>query len=102
MTFFYPPTRNVFQEDHINDGPDMVSPTDAQLAEWDDFKEFPESWQDDHDRFLYGMVADLREARATLAAVRDLAADMHSWCSPFGVASMHARRIEEVLAGGKL
>lgn len=101
MTYFYPPTRDVFQEDHVDDGP--VSPTDQQLEEWDGgIEDFPPHYSDSHDDLLRGLIADLIEARATLSAVKDLAANMHTWCSPFGVSSMYAKRIEEVLERGSV
>ncbi|MEU2002033.1 hypothetical protein ACH47B_13160 [Rhodococcus sp. NPDC019627] len=99
MTYFYPPTRDVFQEDHVDDGP--LSPTDEDLAYWSRHSKFPShvSSYEEYTAMLDGTVADLIEARATIQRVRDMAANMHTWCSPMGVSGMYARRIEETLEG---
>jgi hypothetical protein len=42
---------------------------------------------------------DPAELRAAVARIRALAADMRTWCSPHGIASDYADRIEEALGG---
>lgn len=88
-----------FIEDHEDDGPQ--SPSDEDLAYWSQHGRFPShvSSYEEHTALLDGAIGDLIEARATIARVRDLAANMHTWCSPIGVAGMYARRIEETIEG---
>lgn len=42
--------------------------------------------------------AQLAIDQATLARVRDLSADMRTWCSPHGIASDYADRLDAALA----
>lgn len=43
------------------------------------------------------LIPELEQAQAAVGRVRALAADMHTWCSPHGVATDYAKRIEDAL-----
>lgn len=44
---------------------------------------------------------EARRAQAAIERVRALAADMRTWCSPHGIATVYADRIDEALDSAK-
>nr|BFD90696.1 hypothetical protein KitaXyl93_20560 [Kitasatospora sp. Xyl93] len=48
---------------------------------------------------IEALIARATQAEARIAAVRALAADMRTWCSPHGIAADYADRIDAALGG---
>ncbi|MBV6697470.1 hypothetical protein KV557_10070 [Kitasatospora aureofaciens] len=56
-----------------------------------------ERGSDDLARIAHDQLTRAEQAEVCIAAVRALAADMRTWCSPHGIAVDYADRIDEVL-----